>query len=677
MNTKVLRWIGFGLAIALIVTVLGYAARYSTAVSKPVEIKGYEKWDPELVEEFAALPVQDGGRIKPFSTWAGFEMLTINGKRSIKLQSGDEIIKLGPVEWALDCMFRPDTADQMPFFQVENAQVLDMIEMEHDEKKRRDRYSFMELSGENGQRLSKIDEIGNQLREKQGKQIDLDQIETQFVDLSTNMRSYISMRSLLNPVRKRLSPDDTDFSLLSYWVKSWPDLARVLQMQMQSQETADQARGLLNNIGMRMEGSIYSQVTMMPPLESDQKAWPARRTWLMDYMSFKTPFDQAQYDYLVELEKLALAYDKGGQKALLEAVKAYKKKIAPALESRGEGQSIPSEITYYKMDYFFNAFVFSILGFLAVALGWVAPGSKLSKCCNIIGWVILALVIAITVAGITHRSILMERPPVGNLYDTIPFIVAVSLIVLAIIEWLTKRSVCLGLALFLGIIGLTLAFAYEQSEGKDHMDPLIAVLRSNYWLTIHVLTITIGYAGGLLTAGLSYVYLLCRWLGLDEGDKKFRRLMTRVVYGGICFTLFFSLVGTILGGVWANDSWGRFWGWDPKENGALIIVLWCLIILHARLGGYIREWGLHTCSVIGAALVTFSWWHVNFLGTGLHSYGFTGDAGLRAVYTVYFINGALAIGAFISGIMESEKKKQIAYQAEMSKVTEKETKSDD
>jgi len=89
----------------------------------------------------------------------------------------------------------------------------------------------------------------------------------------------------------------------------------------------------------------------------------------------------------------------------------------------------------------------------------------------------------------------------------------------------------------------------------------------------------------------------------------------------------------VLGGIWANDSWGRFWGWDPKENGALLIVIWTLVILHARLGGFIKEWGLHLASVFTACVVVFSWWHVNFLGVGLHNYGFT--SGKDVLWTFY------------------------------------------
>ncbi len=99
--------------------------------------------------------------------------------------------------------------------------------------------------------------------------------------------------------------------------------------------------------------------------------------------------------------------------------------------------------------------------------------------------------------------------------------------------------------------------------------------------------------------------------------------LARVIYGVVCFSLLFSIIGTVLGGIWANESWGRFWGWDPKENGALLICIWGLIILHARLGGYIRAYGTAVASVLLGMIVAFSWWGVNLLGVGLHSYGFT------------------------------------------------------
>jgi cytochrome c biogenesis factor len=107
-----------------------------------------------------------------------------------------------------------------------------------------------------------------------------------------------------------------------------------------------------------------------------------------------------------------------------------------------------------------------------------------------------------------------------------------------------------------------------------------------------------------------------------------------MTYGILCFGLFFSVLGTVLGGIWANESWGRFWGWDPKENGALMIVLWELAVLHARRGDYIRHLGFAMACIVGGIIVTFSWWGINLLGVGLHSYGFT--SGIQASLLVFY-----------------------------------------
>jgi len=152
-----------------------------------------------------------------------------------------------------------------------------------------------------------------------------------------------------------------------------------------------------------------------------------------------------------------------------------------------------------------------------------------------------------------------------------------------------------------------------------------AVLDSNIWLATHVVVITFGYStmflAGMLAA--AYVFLgMFTCLLTRETAKK----LSGMVYGVICFATLFSFVGTVLGGIWADQSWGRFWGWDPKENGALLIVLWCALILHARWGGLIRQRGLMAMAIFGNAITAFSWFGVNMLGVGLHSYGFMDKA---------------------------------------------------
>jgi ABC-type transport system involved in cytochrome c biogenesis permease subunit len=154
------------------------------------------------------------------------------------------------------------------------------------------------------------------------------------------------------------------------------------------------------------------------------------------------------------------------------------------------------------------------------------------------------------------------------------------------------------------------------------MGVLIAVLDSNFWLATHVIAITIGYAATFLAGFLGIAFLILR-VSNSRFDFLTEKRLATMIYGVICFALLFSFVGTILGGIWADQSWGRFWGWDPKENGALLIVLWNALILHARWGGFILARGLAVLAVLGNVVTAFSWFGTNLLGIGLHSYGFT------------------------------------------------------
>ncbi len=225
--------------------------------------------------------------------------------------------------------------------------------------------------------------------------------------------------------------------------------------------------------------------------------------------------------------------------------------------------------------------------------------------------------------GITLRCIIRARPPVSTLYETFLFITAVAVLSALLIELMNRRRIALGLAAILGMVGMFLANRYEIKEAVDTMPSLGAVLDTNFWLATHVTTIAIGYSAGLLAAAIAHVYIFGKLFGLRKNDSQFYRSIGRVLYGTVIYCLFFSVLGTLLGGVWANESWGRFWGWDPKENGALMICLWTLAMVHAHRGGYIRDLGIAISSVFCGIIVAFSWWGVNLLNVGLHTYGFT------------------------------------------------------
>ena len=149
-------------------------------------------------------------------------------------------------------------------------------------------------------------------------------------------------------------------------------------------------------------------------------------------------------------------------------------------------------------------------------------------------------------------------------------------------------------------------------------------LNSNFWLGTHVLSITTGYAGVCVAGILGHVYIL-QTLARPK-EKMLHETTYRNILGVLGFGLTMSFLGTNLGGIWADQSWGRFWGWDPKENGAMLIVLWCAIIFHAWIGKLIGPLGVAVASALGIIVVAWAWFGVNFLSVGLHSYGFTSGA---------------------------------------------------
>ncbi|HPI40563.1 MAG TPA: cytochrome c biogenesis protein CcsA, partial [Pseudobdellovibrionaceae bacterium] len=185
------------------------------------------------------------------------------------------------------------------------------------------------------------------------------------------------------------------------------------------------------------------------------------------------------------------------------------------------------------------------------------------------------------------------------------------------------------------------------------LQPLEAVLRSNFWLTIHVMTITISYAAFFLAYGLGNVSLI---YFLKDESKNINKIkpITMAIYRNIQIGVMFLAPGIILGGVWADYAWGRFWGWDPKEIWALIALLGYLALLHARIAGYIKDFGMAVAAIFTFSLVIMAWYGVNFvLGAGLHSYGF-GAGGVEYVTGYLVIQAAFVL--YVALVRKQNKK---------------------
>lgn len=242
-----------------------------------------------------------------------------------------------------------------------------------------------------------------------------------------------------------------------------------------------------------------------------------------------------------------------------------------------------------------------------------------------VGLGLTAIPFILHTVGFALRCFIAGRPPVTNMYESVIWVAFGILIFAYVIYWFNRQLIVFPAATFLA--GLTLIAAdFSPVIMSPNIDPLVPVLRSNLWLTVHVLTITISYAAFALCLGLGNMALFQYIKGKPSTTKVSN--INQISYRSMQFGVVLLAAGTILGGVWADYSWGRFWGWDPKEVWALIALLVYLAILHGRFAGWVSQFGFAAWTVLGFMSVVMAWYGVNFvLGVGLHSYGFSSGGG--------------------------------------------------
>ncbi|MBX9769363.1 MAG: cytochrome c biogenesis protein CcsA, partial [Bdellovibrionales bacterium] len=229
------------------------------------------------------------------------------------------------------------------------------------------------------------------------------------------------------------------------------------------------------------------------------------------------------------------------------------------------------------------------------------------------------------------RVYLSGRPPVSNMYESVIWVGWGAVV----FSWIFARVQKFPMIMVAGTLAAVLCMIVADAAPvilDASLQPLTAVLRSNLWLTIHVLTISISYAAFFVAFFLGDIalafYIKNEHLMKAQIDQLIQGIYLSTQVGVVLLA-----TGTILGGVWADYSWGRFWGWDPKETWALIALLGYIAVLHGRLSGWLKGFGFAVGSVVSFSLVIMAWYGVNFvLGAGLHSYGF-GGGGIEYVAT--------------------------------------------
>ena len=319
-----------------------------------------------------------------------------------------------------------------------------------------------------------------------------------------------------------------------------------------------------------------------------------------------------------QLQTIANSYAQGdgfnlGRAAnqLRENVRALSPSIYP------QEQQLRLEYLYNHFEAFYRAiWCYGIALVILIAAHLRKRGRALQN----IGVFVAVLGLAFHAAGIVMRCMIGGRPPVTNMYESIIW-VSFAVSFFGMIFFVRYRApIYLLAALPVTLIALLLVHQMPIAMPSS-IDPLVPVLRDNFWLTVHVLTITLSYAAFALAMGFGHILLwrYARNPAAARADAPMHFWLYRVLQLGVLLLA----AGTILGGVWANYSWGRFWGWDPKETWALIALLCYILALHGRLAGWWTQFGLAVASVVCFLAVLMAWYGVNFvLGKGLHSYGF-------------------------------------------------------
>jgi ABC-type transport system involved in cytochrome c biogenesis permease subunit len=534
----------------------------AAALIPPGKVRGFD------VDGFSRLPALEGGRVKPVDSVARNSLLMIRSQQSFRHEGRT----IGADEWLLDVMFRPEVADAQPVFFINDPDVLGLIGL----RQTSDRYFSFKILAPH---LSEI-----QRQAMAAHQIDAKQ-RTRFQGAVANLfdRIYLYYR-LKNTAQLEGTPLAVEMMGLS-------------------------AGGSSDRIAAITDLAFFRPLPPLPGQSGD--------AWRSVGQGLRASAGGAIDPGLVPLARMGWSYatqDAAGFNAAVADLRGLGAAARPEAQRQAD-----HEIVFNRAQPFYAGMVLYVLALLALFASWLWKPELLRPA----AFGLLVAGALVHTAGLASRVVLQGRPPVTNLYSSAVFVGWGAVILGIVLERLYRRGFGTAVAAAAGFASLIVA--HHLSGDGDTMEMMRAVLDSNFWLATHVVTITIGYSGTFLAGAIAIGWVFRHQLAprLEPATSKALASMT---YGVICFALFFSFIGTVLGGIWADQSWGRFWGWDPKENGALLIVLWNAIILHARWGGYARERGIMAMAIFGNVITSLSWFGVNMLGVGLHSYGFMDKA---------------------------------------------------
>ncbi len=569
------------------------------------------------LDAFGRMPVLVNGRIKPMDTVARTSLLMIQSRQRVVTPDEETIT---PVEWLLDTLFHSSKSDIYQTFRIDSVELLESLGI-HEEQRRiqydnavargmaimgfipstRSRFSFLELQPQLAeiQRQAQLaDPIEAALRTPYQRAV---------MSLMQHLMLYHRLKHSL------VMPDSEDFlgDLIAFQNNLQVGVAAV-RARLADQPHDEAAALAVIEAARRFEfQDNVGYLLAVPPAASNPNDADWEKVGGALLASFETGSINA---HAMAYAGLAHAWRTDAPEQFNTIIELYSKQM----DSRFADALAKSdaEVRFNQAAPFGRETIsLYVLAGLLAAVSWLRWPDTLARS----AFYLIALAWIVTTAGIAMRMWLEGRPPVTNLYSSALFVGWGSVGLCLVLEKIYRNGVGSLTAAMIGVC--TLLIAHHLSLSGDTLEMMQAVLDSNFWLATHVIVVTIGYSATFLAGFLAIVYII-RGVLSRSLDSRTADSLSRMVYGIVCFATLFSLVGTILGGIWADQSWGRFWGWDPKENGALLIVIWNAIILHARWGGLVRARGLMVLAIGGNIITAWSWFGTNMLGVGLHSYGF-------------------------------------------------------
>ena len=565
------------------------------SASKKFDMKYFKKW--VILHE---------GRIKPLDSFARIHLLIFYGKSSLKDMSA--------TEWMAEVLFSPVSASNIPSFQIKNIDLLDQLHL----SKRKDKaYSFNDIGKAfQGQvkNIGHIFKLKKEMRTPLQKQlVSLYQKYLIYKDMAHSLSLvepyfFVRSKTLSREMNLTLNKKYTYLEILH--LKDFV-VSKIKKIDSKNISKEEEWLALFGLELERMEGSGSFQIFKIIPPQWNYESQDWQAPWEIVHSGGGSPFSSKIFE---SLKTLTVAYRNGDVKHWNTVTQNIFKHTYSTFLSKKENFLIKLETMYNFFDPFTKALALYILSFIFLAFSWIFYREFFYK----LSYIGVVLGFGIHFLGLVSRVTIMSRPPVTTLYESTLFVSCIAVLFSLIYEKILKNSLGVLIASILGTSILFVSMGYS-SEG-DSFGVLAAVLNTNFWLSTHVVSITIGYSCGFVGGVLGHVYFIKKFLGakLQNLNQLYSHMQ-----GISLFALFFSIFGTILGGIWADQSWGRFWGWDPKENGALLICLWLLMLLHGKLSGIIKSDGFALGMVVLNVIIALAWFGVNLLSVGLHSYGFT------------------------------------------------------